>query len=148
MRFTHRFTVRASLDVVGQFHRRSASMALITPPPVAIRIRSAPPVLAEGSTMEFALAVGPLTVPWSARIDLLSPEAFVDRQVKGPFRRWVHRHSFRELSPGLTEVEDWVEAAIPLHPLWTPVTLGMWLSLPLLFAYRGWKMRQLLETGL
>ena len=147
MRFTHHFTVRAPLDAVAEFHRRSASMAQITPPPVTIRFSSTPALLSEGSTQQFTLGVGPLAIPWSARIDLLSPEAFVDRQVKGPFRRWVHRHSFRELSPGLTEVEDRVEAALPLHALWTPVALGMWLSLPLLFAYRGWKTRLLLETA-
>jgi ligand-binding SRPBCC domain-containing protein len=148
MRFRHQFTVHAPRAKVVQFHAQATSMAAITPPPVRIRFRSAPALLSEGDSICFTLGVGPIALPWRASIDLLTPEAFADRQVAGPFRGWVHRHSFNELSPGLTEVEDWVEAAIPLHLLWTPVALGIWLSLPLLFAYRGWKTRLLLETGL
>lgn len=148
MRFRHQFTVRAPRARVVQFHTQAASMAAITPPPVRVRFRSAPALLSEGASICFTLGVGPIALPWHASIDLLTPEAFVDRQVAGPFRGWVHRHSFKELSPGLTQVEDRVEAFLPLHPLWTPVALGMWLSLPLLFAYRAWKTRHMLEEGL
>jgi hypothetical protein len=48
---------------------------------------------------------------------------------------------------GTTEVVDEVEAKLKRHPLWGPVGLAMWLGLPLLFAYRGWKTRRLLEEA-
>ncbi|HRX05275.1 MAG TPA: hypothetical protein P5148_19150, partial [Anaerolineae bacterium] len=32
-----------------------------------------------------------------------------------------------------------------MHPIWGPVGLGMMLNLPLLFAYRGWQTRRLLN---
>ncbi len=33
------------------------------------------------------------------------------------------------------------------HWFWRLVGMGMWLNLPILFAYRGWKTRQLLEPS-
>jgi hypothetical protein len=32
------------------------------------------------------------------------------------------------------------------HPLWAAVGLGMWLGLPVLFAFRSWKTRKILMT--
>jgi hypothetical protein len=46
-----------------------------------------------------------------------------------------------------TDVVDEVEAALKRHPFWGPVGALMWIGLPLLFAYRGWRTRQILETG-
>ena len=37
------------------------------------------------------------------------------------------------------------EASLKPHPVWGLVGLAMWLGLPLLFAFRGWKTRRLLE---
>jgi ligand-binding SRPBCC domain-containing protein len=92
--FTHRFTVRASLSSVAEFHRHASSMAAITPPPVIVRIHHAPDVLTEGSQMEFTMWLGPLPLYWKAIIEDVSENGFVDRQLKGPFAAWQHRHTF------------------------------------------------------
>ena len=42
---------------------------------------------------------------------------------------------------------DEIEAHFRRHPLWTPVAVQMWLTLPILFAYRARKTRQLLAAG-
>ncbi len=95
--------------------------------------------------MAFTLWLGPLPVPWTARIEDVSPTGFVDRQVSGPFAAWRHRHSYRAITPTVTEVVDQIEATLRAHIWWGPIGLGMWLTLPLLFAYRAWKTRRLLE---
>jgi len=39
----------------------------------------------------------PFRVQWTARIvEYAQDKAFADEQVRGPFRRWRHRHEFRE----------------------------------------------------
>lgn len=145
MKYQHRFRVRAPLERVAGFHRDSASLGAITPPPVAVQVERAPDLLTEGDEMAFTLCLGPLSIPWLARIENVVPTGFIDRQLQGPFRSWVHRHVFVPLDEATTMVVDEVEAKLRLHPLWGPVGLGMWLSLPLLFAYRGWKTKNLLE---
>jgi len=146
MKYRHRFRVQAPLAAVSDFHARSASMGAITPPPVVIRVHRAPPRLDNGDEMDFTLQLGPLRVHWLARIEEVSPNGFTDRQMQGPFRHWVHRHTYEPVDEGTTTVVDQIELTFRPHLLWGPVGIGIWLSLPLLFAYRGWKTRRLLET--
>jgi ligand-binding SRPBCC domain-containing protein len=95
--------------------------------------------------MEFTMWMGPLPVRWFARVEDVSANGFLDRQVRGPFGQWAHRHTFLEGQKGATEVVDQVQARLRRHLLWGPVGFGMWVGLPLLFAYRGWKTRRLME---
>ena len=148
MRFEHTFEVAAPQTSVAAFHRGAASMGAITPPPVIVRVHHAPPQLAEGDEMDFTMWLGPLPIRWVARIEQVTPISFVDRQVRGPFGRWRHLHTYLPVDGSSgdprTHVIDQVEAELSPHWGWKLVGLGMWLSLPLLFAYRGWKTRRLL----
>lgn len=146
MRYQHEFTVAAPLETVAEFHSRSASMGAITPPPVVVRVHQAPERLQEGDRMDFTMWLGPLPVRWLAQIEDVSPEGFTDRQVRGPFERWVHRHTFVPLESGNTLVRDEIEYRPKRHPFWGPVGFLMGLNLPVLFAFRGWKTRNLLES--
>ena len=47
---------------------------------------------------------------------------------------------------GSTIVDDRVTARFSKHPFWFFVGLGMWVTLPMLFAFRGWKTRRILEA--
>jgi ligand-binding SRPBCC domain-containing protein len=145
MRFQHRFRVDAPLADVAEFHSNSASMAAITPPPIIVQVHQAPVVLQDGDEMDFTLWLGPLPLRWLARIEDVTARGFVDRQVRGPMQRWEHRHSFVPSDDGATEVVDVVEVELRRHLLWGPLGLGMWLGLPILFAFRGWKTRKLLQ---
>ena len=143
--YQHRFRVVAPLVRVAEFHSRAASMAAITPPPIIVRMRHTPAVLAEGAEMDFTLWLGPLPVRWLAHIEAVSPTGFSDRQLQGPFAEWVHRHTFFAVDERTTAVLDEVTLRLRLHPLWGLVGLGMWLGLPLLFAFRAWKTRRKLQ---
>lgn len=147
MRYEHRFRVRVPLDAVAGFHSRTSSMPAITPPPIIVRLHHAPELLGEGDVMEFTMWAGPLPLHWVAQIRDVSEEGFADRQVRGPFALWQHRHSFVPITPDLTEVVDHVEADLKRHVLWAPIGMAMWAGLPILFAYRGWKTRRLLENN-
>lgn len=145
MKYSHRFEVHAPLAAVAEFHSRSSSMAAITPPPIIVRIHEAPAVLADGDEMEFTLWVGPLPMRWRARIEQVGTTGFVDRLISGPFRSWVHQHVFMPTGPDTTEVLDIVSVKLSEHPFWRIVGVSMWLGMPLLFSYRGWKTRRLLQ---
>jgi ligand-binding SRPBCC domain-containing protein len=120
-------------------------MGAITPPPVVAQIHQAPTHLQEGDEMDFTLWLGPLPIRWLARIEDVGQHGFVDRQLRGPFQQWRHHHRFVPIDPTTTEVIDEIEAKLQKHPWWGLVGLGMWLNLPILFAYRGWKTKRLLE---
>lgn len=145
MKYQHQFRVKSPLEKVVEFHSQSASMAAITPPPIIVKVHHAPAVLAEGDEMEFTMWFGPLPLRWLARIEAVSPEGFTDRQLRGPFAEWVHRHQFVIVDDHTTEVKDEINLRLRSHPFWWMVGLGMWLGLPLLFAYREWKTKRILE---
>ena len=147
MKYRHTFSVNASIEEVVQFHRRSASMADITPPPVVVRVQHAPELLSSGDEMAFTLWIGPLSVPWVARIEQVTETGVIDRQIDGPFQHWVHRHTFVPLDQAKTEIRDEIETELSSFGRRWLVGLGMRLNLPVLFAYRAWKTRRLLERS-
>jgi ligand-binding SRPBCC domain-containing protein len=146
-RFEHRFRVKASLGAVAAFHQDSRALKLLTPPPVFVQMHRVEP-LAEGSVADFTLWLGPLPVRWVAVHTQVDPRTgFKDRQERGPFASWVHRHIFRAVDAETTEVIDEVEAEFGGGMMGLIGRL-MWLNLPLMFAYRGWATRRALEKPL
>lgn len=151
MRYQHTFDVQAALEDVSQFHRRSTSLGTITPPLLQLQMDSAPDILQDDDVMNFTLGLGPLTVAWKARIENQSLYGFTDVQLEGPFKRWSHQHTFVPLGDDATRVLDEIEFALRPHPLWWLIGAVMALGLPLMFRYRAWKTRRILEhaeTGL
>jgi ligand-binding SRPBCC domain-containing protein len=145
MKYLHRFRVKAPLASVAAFHQQATSMGAITPPPIRVEFHSVPATLSSGDGMDFTLWFGPLPIHWSAQIEDVSESGFIDRQLRGPFAEWVHRHSFVAVDEQTTEVADVVSLRLSPQPAWWLVGLGMQLSLPILFAYRGWKTRRILQ---
>lgn len=145
MNYQHRFRVRAPLETVAEFHSDPAAMAAITPPPILVRVHRAPPRVTEGQQMDFTMWLGPLPLRWQARFEDVNAAGFVDRMVHGPLRAWRHRHTFVAVDDAHTDVVDELEVAVRPHPLWGPVGLGMSLNLPVLFAFRQWQTRRLLD---
>jgi len=145
MFYRHQFRVRASREQVARFHQQSASMSAITPPPIAVAVTRSPANLSAGDEMEFTLWLGFLPVYWLARIEAVSDSGFTDRLLRGPFAEWVHRHSFQAVDEQTTDVVDEINLQFSPHPWQRLLGVMMWLGLPALFAFRGWKTRRILE---
>ena len=45
------------------------------------------------------------------------PYEFVDEQLAGPYKQWIHRHTFTELDKSKTLIQDEVRYKLPLEPL-------------------------------
>lgn len=146
MDYLHRFRVAAPLAEVASFHQNYASMSAITPPPIRVELHRLP-ATSSGGEMDFTLWFGPLPIRWVAQIEDGSDTGFTDRQLRGPFAAWVHRHTFVAVDVHTTDVIDQIALRLKPHFLWGPIGLGFRLGLPVLFAYRGWRTRRLLEKG-
>lgn len=141
MKYTRSFTVEAPVALVAAFHSDTRALKKLTPPPIVVRLGRIEP-LAEDSVSQFVLWLGPIPVPWIARHSQVGPNGFVDEQEQGPFKRWVHQHRYASLGAGLSQVTDEIEAELSSQPLRWLVGAGMWLGLPILFAYRAWRTRR------
>jgi ligand-binding SRPBCC domain-containing protein len=145
MKYAHRFTVKAPVEAVAEFHRHANALKAITPPPIIMQLHSVPQSLAEGDRMAFTLWMGPLPIRWEAQIEGVTASSFVDRQMSGPFGSWAHTHTFVALDAGRTEVRDEIEAEPGRGVFGRVISTLMWIGMPVLFAFRGWKTRRLLE---
>jgi ligand-binding SRPBCC domain-containing protein len=97
------------------FFSDAFNLERITPPLLQFRILNEPPVtMAEGTLLEYRLALFGIRFYWKTLIEKWSPEdSFVDLQLEGPYALWRHTHSFEQLSPTSTLVRDYVEYRIP-----------------------------------
>ena len=83
------------MERLWAFHERPDIIQLLTPPFAPGRMIRQSGGLEVGSEKEFALGVWPLEKRWLARhVEYERGVLFADLQVQGPFRSWLHRHSF------------------------------------------------------
>ena len=69
-----------------------------------------------GTVIEYRLRLHAIPLRWTSRIDEWDERrVFVDRQVRGPYRLWRHRHEF-EARPEGTVVRDRVDYSLPFGP--------------------------------
>ena len=110
---------------VFPFFATARNLERITPAFLHFRIlRSAPEPLAAGARIDYALRLHGLPVRWRTRIDEWEPpQRFVDRQIRGPFRTWVHTHTFQARGDG-TLISDVVLFDLYCRPLARTPVLG------------------------
>ena len=93
------------------------NLVLLAPPACRLAVVSAPARLEAGAVLDLSLSWLGLPLAWRAFTrEWAPPHRFVDVQVRGPWARWEHRHSFLEEAGG-TWVEDRVTYRPPLGPL-------------------------------
>jgi ligand-binding SRPBCC domain-containing protein len=110
--------IRKPVGEVFEFFSAARNLERITPPWLRFQVLTPEPIqMAPGTLIEYRLRLHVLPLPWIARIeDWREGRSFVDRQVRGPYRVWHHRHDFAP-SDGGTVVRDVVHYALPLGRL-------------------------------
>jgi ligand-binding SRPBCC domain-containing protein len=103
---------------VFAFFADAHNLERITPPTLRFRILTAAPIaLGAGTLIDYRLSLFGVPFRWRTRIEAYEPQVrFVDVQLRGPYRRWHHTHTFED-APGGTLMRDRVEYQLPLGPL-------------------------------
>ena len=97
------------------FFAEAANLDAITPPWLHFHIVTPPPlVMREGALIDYKLRVRGIPLRWRTRINVWQPpHRFEDEQIRGPYRQWIHEHTF-EPRDGGTLARDHVRYAVPL----------------------------------
>jgi NADH dehydrogenase len=106
------------VEEVFAFFAQPANLGRITPPSMNFRQVSTDLEMRAGLEIDHLIRPVPgIPMRWRSRIETYdAPIGFTDTQVHGPYRSWVHRHTFTAVEGG-TRIEDDVEYALPLGRL-------------------------------
>lgn len=111
-------TIPASPPEVFAFFSDAQNLARITPPSLHFQILTPLPLaMHEGALIDYRLRLHGLPMRWRTLISRWNPPFdFIDEQLKGPYRTWIHHHTFIELPNGYTLMKDSVRYALPFPP--------------------------------
>jgi ligand-binding SRPBCC domain-containing protein len=113
----HQILPRAREEVFS-FFSDIRNLEQITPPFLRFRnVGSETVTMERGAMVEHELSLFFLPMKWRSLIEIYEPPIrFADRQIRGPYRYWLHLHEF-EVVPEGTEMTDRVEYELPFGPL-------------------------------
>lgn len=114
MIFERTTSVAAPVGDVFAFFSDPKNLARITPAALGFRIVSAPDrALRQGDRIEYRIKVNGVPLTWVTLITAWDENrSFADLQEKGPYRKWLHTHTFEEVN-GRTVMRDHVDYDLP-----------------------------------
>jgi len=99
----------APRETVFAFFADAHNLERITPAFLAFRVLNTQPIrMAAGALIDYRLRLHGLPLRWRTAITIWNPPSrFCDTQVRGPYREWIHTHTFEDEDGG-TRVADHV----------------------------------------
>jgi ligand-binding SRPBCC domain-containing protein len=110
--------LRAELHDVFEFFAAARNLERLTPGWLRFEVLTPEPIsMGEGSLIDYRLRLHGWPIRWRTRIESWDPpHVFEDRQMRGPYRLWHHRHEFIPARDG-TLMRDIVHYGLPLSGL-------------------------------
>ena len=82
-------------EAAFRFLIRPENIQKVTDPSLGLAFTNAPEQWSQGSRIEFQIrGIGPAQNAVHEIVEFEEPHRFVERQIEGPFKLWVHEHRF------------------------------------------------------
>lgn len=146
------YTLRTSaplpgpIDQVFSFFAAAENLARITPPDLGFVIRTSQPIdMRVGTLIDYTIKLWGAPVHWRTEITRWNPPyQFEDTQLRGPYAKWVHLHTFTSKGDE-TLMTDEVRYRLPFGVLGRMAHGIVRRQLRRIFSYREQVIRSLLE---
>lgn len=104
-------------NAVYQWHARTGAINRLLPPWQKVDVLERSGGLNKGAKTRLIMTFGPFKIPMNAEhIDAEQGHFFEDRQIKGPFNYWNHKHTFSHAPEGCL-LQDHLTYALPINKL-------------------------------
>ena len=116
---TRTLTLDRPIAEAFEFFGDAANLERITPPELGFHIITPQPIdIKQGVLIDYQLKLHGIPIKWRTEISVWEPPfRFVDQQLRGPYSQWIHTHTFTEIEPNKTQIDDEVRYRLPLEPL-------------------------------
>ncbi len=106
-------------EQVFEFFSQARNLEALTPAWMSFQVVTEGPIeMRPGTLIDYRLKVHGLPMRWRTRIEEWEPPArFVDIQLRGPYARWEHTHTFEPDGEHAVVIGDHVRYQLPLGPL-------------------------------
>jgi ligand-binding SRPBCC domain-containing protein len=103
-----------ALETVFAYFADAGNLEAITPPWLRFEVLTPRPIaMRAGALIEYRLRLHGVALRWQTEITAWEPpHRFVDEQRRGPYRTWIHEHTFAPSDSGC-EVRDCVRYSVP-----------------------------------
>lgn len=104
-------TVATPIDQLFPFFADAYNLEALTPDLLSFEVVTPKPIeMKPGALIDYRLRVRGIPIKWRTEIEVWDPpHRFVDQQLKGPYERWHHTHTFTPTPEGGTLCVDRVE---------------------------------------
>lgn len=139
--------VKAPLEKVFDFFSDAKNLEAITPGFLQFKIlEQSTPKIQQGTTFTYRMKIHGFPIQWTTLIEEWVPNShFVDTQIKGPYKKWRHLHTFKTTPQG-TFMEDIVDYRVSLGFI-GHLLAGNWVrkDVESIFAFRESKIRSIFK---
>jgi ligand-binding SRPBCC domain-containing protein len=148
-RLTAHLHVPSSLDETFAFFSDARNLARITPPELGFSIATPGPIaMHSGALIDYTIKLWGIPMRWRTRIAVWEPgRRFVDEQLLGPYKKWVHTHRFAASPDGGTDIDDEVVYVLPFGAIGRLAAPLVRLQVKRIFRFRESEVARLLSAG-
>lgn len=147
--FTQETFLPYAIDFVFDFFSNAENLQALTPPSLHFQILTPLPIqMKPGALIDYRLRLFGIPFRWRTRIDTWQPpHLFSDSQLKGPYRKWVHTHTFEPVEGGvlMRDQVHYLSPGGPLEPLINKLFVAP--QVQKIFAYRNKALKSLLAQS-
>ena len=135
--FTKQSHINAPTEDVFQWHARPGALERLSPPWDPIEVIEHHGGINKNATVLLKMKAGPFCYRWAAEhTEYIENRFFEDRQNRGPFSFWSHKHTFQPDPSGGCMMQDQIHFALPFDPISRPFVPVIQKKLDSIFNYR------------